>query len=175
MSDMGSQRSTLDDNVIDITPKDDEERDASDSDLRSMPSDDLASLTGFETPNSDDETSISVTKEHSADNFNATSDGDVSLPYAFASVSTLSDPLGHLQRELTTISFKVDQLESQVTKRVSDELKSYVPFLVSDALKETLPGLLADALKASLPSLIQESVQNTVQQSMGEQTSKFQA
>ncbi|GJZ72673.1 hypothetical protein Tco_0636819 [Tanacetum coccineum] len=108
----GSQRSTLDDNVIDITPKDDEERDASDSDLRSMPSDDLASLTSFETLDSDDETSISITKEHLADNLNATSDGDVALPYASVGVSALSDPFGHLQRELTTISSKVDQLES---------------------------------------------------------------
>ncbi|GJX54686.1 hypothetical protein Tco_0283055 [Tanacetum coccineum] len=172
----GLQRSTSDDiNVIDITPKDDEEGDASDSDLRSMPSDNLASLTGFETPDSDDEASISVTKEHSADNLMETSDGDAALPNAFEGVSALSDPLGHLQRELATISSKVDQMESKITKRVSDELKSSVPSLVSDALKETLPGLLADALKASLPSLIHESVQNTVQQSMGEQTSIFQA
>ncbi|GJW58239.1 retrovirus-related pol polyprotein from transposon TNT 1-94 [Tanacetum coccineum] len=172
----GLQRSTLDDiNVIDITPKDDEEGDASDSDLRSMPSDNLASLTGFETPDSDDEATISVTKEHSADNLMETSDGDAALPNASAGVSAISDPFGHLQRELATISSKVDQMESKITKRVSDELKSSVPSLVSDALKETLPGLLVDALKASFPSLIHESVQNTVQQSMGEQTSIFQA
>ncbi|GJZ90043.1 hypothetical protein Tco_0661970 [Tanacetum coccineum] len=172
----GLQRSTSDDiNVIDITPKDDEEGDASDSDLRSMPSDNLASLTGFETPDSNDEASISVTKEHSDDNLMETSGGDAALPNASAGVSALSDPLGHLQRELATISSKVDQMESKITKRVSDELKSFVPSLVSDALKETLPGLLVDALKASLPSLIHESVQNTVQQSMGEQTSIFQA
>ncbi|GJU61516.1 hypothetical protein Tco_1243351, partial [Tanacetum coccineum] len=96
----GLQRSTSDDiNVIDITPKDDEEGDASDFDLHSMPSDNLASLTGFETPDSDDEASISVNKEHSADNLMETSDGDVALPNAFEGVSTLSDPLGHLQRE----------------------------------------------------------------------------
>nr|GEZ20709.1 hypothetical protein [Tanacetum cinerariifolium] len=139
--DEGSQRSTSDDNVIDITPKDDKERDASDSNLRSMPSDDLASLTDFETPDSDDETSISVTKEHSADNLNVTSDGDVALPYAFAGVSALSDPFGRLQRELTTIYSKVDQMESQFTKRVSDELKSYVPSLIANTLKEQLHGM----------------------------------
>ncbi|GKF19106.1 hypothetical protein Tco_0067744 [Tanacetum coccineum] len=140
-----------------------------------MPSDNLASLTGFETPDSNDEASISVTKEHSVDNLMETSDGDAALPNASAGVSALSDPLGHLQRELATISSKVDQMESKITKRVSNELKSSVPSLVSDALKETLSGLLADALKASPPSLIHESVQNTVQQSMGEQTSIFQA
>ncbi|GKD48988.1 hypothetical protein Tco_1277964 [Tanacetum coccineum] len=121
------------------------------SDLHSMPSDDLASLTGFETANSDDEESVSFTNEHSAGNLNATSDADVALPNASAGVSALSDPL------------------------VSEDLKSSVPSLVSNALKETLLGLFADALKVSLPSLIQESVQQTVQQSMGEQTLLFHA
>ncbi|GJS95659.1 hypothetical protein Tco_0802627 [Tanacetum coccineum] len=117
-----------------------------------MPSDDLAPLTAFETHDSDDEASISVTKEHSADNLNATSDGDVALPNASAGVSALSDSLGHLRRELTTISSKVDWLESKITKRVSDDLKSSIPSLVFDALKGTLP----------------------VQQFMGEQASLFQ-
>ncbi|GKB29655.1 hypothetical protein Tco_0869056, partial [Tanacetum coccineum] len=52
----GSQRSTSDNyDVINITPKDDEEGDASDSGLLSMPDDDLASLIGFETLNSVDD------------------------------------------------------------------------------------------------------------------------
>ncbi|GKA09593.1 hypothetical protein Tco_0688924 [Tanacetum coccineum] len=77
------------------------------SDLHSMPSDDLASLTVFETPDSNTEESNSVTKELTADNLNATSDGDAALPNAFVGVSVLSDPLGHLQRELATISSKI--------------------------------------------------------------------
>ncbi|GKA90446.1 hypothetical protein Tco_0812316 [Tanacetum coccineum] len=151
------------------------ELDDTSSNLHLIPCDDLASLTRFETHDSANEGSNYATKEHSSGNLNATSDGDIALPNASAGLSALSDPLGHLQRKLTTISSKVDQLESCITKNVSKELKSYVPTLVSDALKETLPGLLANALKASIPSLIQESVQNTVQQSIGEQTSAFQA
>ncbi|GJS75308.1 hypothetical protein Tco_0725189 [Tanacetum coccineum] len=89
----------------------DMELDDSGSDLHSMPSDDLASLTGFETPDSNDEEFNSVTKEHSANNLNATLDGDVALPNAYAGVSALSDPRGHLRRELTTIPSKVVQLE----------------------------------------------------------------
>nr|GEV07052.1 retrovirus-related Pol polyprotein from transposon TNT 1-94 [Tanacetum cinerariifolium] len=88
---------------------------------------------------------------------------------------SLTDPFGHLRRELTTIFSKVDQLESCITKHVFEELKSSVPSLVSDALKETLHGLLVDALQVSLPSMIQESVQNTVYEYMREQTSVFQA
>ncbi|GKD05321.1 hypothetical protein Tco_1180295 [Tanacetum coccineum] len=151
------------------------ELDNSGSDLHSMPSDDLVTLTGFKTPGSNDKESNSVTKEHSADNLNTTSDGDIDLPNASTGVSALSDPLGHRRRELTTISSKVYQLESRITKQVFKNLKSFVPSLVSAALKETLSSLFTDALKTSLPSLIQESVQNTVQQSMWEQTLLFQA
>nr|GEY21879.1 uncharacterized mitochondrial protein AtMg00810-like [Tanacetum cinerariifolium] len=161
-----AQEKPENDNVKDITPKDDEERDASDSNLRFMPSDDLATLTDFETPDSDDETSISVTKEHSADNLNVTSDGDVALPYASAGVSALSDPFGRLQKELTTIYSKVDQMESQFTKRVSDELKSYVPFLAANTLKEQLHGILSEALKNNLAQLIQDSIKSYVSESI---------
>ncbi|GJZ97503.1 hypothetical protein Tco_0669956 [Tanacetum coccineum] len=62
-------------------------------DIHSMPNDDLASLTGFETLDLVDEESNSVTKEHSADNLNVTSDGDIALPNASAGFSALSDPL----------------------------------------------------------------------------------
>nr|GEV51934.1 hypothetical protein [Tanacetum cinerariifolium] len=131
----GSQWSTSDDNVIDITPKDNEARDT----------DDLASLTGFETLDSNDETSIFVTKEHSTDNLNATSD------------------------ELATISSKVDQLESQVTERISDEWKSSVPSLVTNTLKEQLSGLLSDALKDTLPQLIKDSIKSSVLEPIAEE------
>nr|GEV55366.1 hypothetical protein [Tanacetum cinerariifolium] len=171
----GSQWSTSNDNVIDINPKHNEARDTSDSDLHSMPSDDLASLTGFETPDSDDETSISVTKEHSADNLNATLDGDVALLYAFVGVSALSEPLGHLQRELAAISSKVDQLESQVTKRISDESKSFVPSLVTNTLKEQLPGLLLDSLKDTLPQLIKDSIRSSVSKSIANELPQVKA
>ncbi|GKB64419.1 hypothetical protein Tco_0920605, partial [Tanacetum coccineum] len=72
------------------------ELDDSGSILHSMPSDDLTSLIGFKTPCSNDEESNSVTKEHSADNLNATSDGDFALPNASTGVPALSDPLSHL-------------------------------------------------------------------------------
>nr|GEZ42165.1 hypothetical protein [Tanacetum cinerariifolium] len=126
-------------------------------------------------PDSNDEESNFVTKEHSTDKINATSNGDVALPNSSAGVLALSDPFGHLRSVPTTIFSKVDQLESHITKQVFDKLKSYVPSLVPVALKETIPGLFTDALKDSFPCLIQASIQNTVQQSMREQTSLFQA
>ncbi|GJR37455.1 retrovirus-related pol polyprotein from transposon TNT 1-94 [Tanacetum coccineum] len=153
----------------------DMELDDSGSDLHSMPSDDLASLTGFETPDSNDEEFNSVTKEHSANNLNATLDGDVALPNAYAGVSSLSDPRGHLRRELTTIPSKVVQLESQITKQVSDELKSSVPSLVSAALKETLPvhgG--ADFIISSLGSSeLEELLDSRIYKAMNKQLHAF--
>nr|GEZ17363.1 hypothetical protein [Tanacetum cinerariifolium] len=125
----GSQRSTSNDNVIDITPKDDEERDASNSNLHFMPT----------------------------DNLNATSYGNFTLPYACPGVSSLSNPLGHLQRELTTISSKVNQLESQVTKRVSDEFKSSVPSL--DSIKSFASESIAEELR-QVDAQIQKNFQD---------------
>nr|GEY23668.1 hypothetical protein [Tanacetum cinerariifolium] len=89
------------------------------SNIHSMHSDDLTSLTGFETPGSNDVESNSVTKEHSADNLNATSDGEFALPNASADVSTISNPLGHLRRELSIMSSKVDQLDTRITNLFS--------------------------------------------------------
>ncbi|GJZ04494.1 retrovirus-related pol polyprotein from transposon TNT 1-94 [Tanacetum coccineum] len=146
------------------------------SDLYYMPSNDLASLTGFETPNSNDEDSNSVTKEHSTNNLNATLDGDVALPNAYASVSALFDPRGHLLRELTTISSKVVQLESQITKQVSDELKSSVPSLVSAALKETLPAIHEGAdfsISSSGSSELEELLDSRIYKAMNKQFHAF--
>nr|GEZ51731.1 hypothetical protein [Tanacetum cinerariifolium] len=135
----GSQWSTSDDNVIDINPKDNEARDTSDSDLRFMLSDDLASLTGFETPDLDDEVSISVTKEYSADNLNTTSDSTVALPYASVGVSSIRPPW----------------LSS---KRTGHHI-----------FQEQLPGLLSDALKVTLPQLIKDSIRSLVSKSIADE------
>ncbi|GKC44512.1 hypothetical protein Tco_1062234 [Tanacetum coccineum] len=114
------------------------ELDDSGSSLHSMPSDDLTSLTGFETPGSNDEESNSVTKEHSTDNLNATSDGDFVLPNTSVGVLALSDPLGHLRRELRTISSKVDQLDSLITKFVlfQKELSKVIKTKLSKSVRE---------------------------------------
>ncbi|GJU95443.1 hypothetical protein Tco_1320199 [Tanacetum coccineum] len=125
----GSQRSISDDlDVIDITPKDDEERDASHSGLRSMPDDDLASLTGFETLDSAD---------------NDSQEGTAETLYASADKPAQSDPLGPLHEELRILNTKIDKLESNITKKVTDDVQSSVPSIVSNSLIKTLPGLLS--------------------------------
>nr|GEY21072.1 hypothetical protein [Tanacetum cinerariifolium] len=92
----------------------------SDSRLRSMLDDDLVSLTGFETPDSADDDS----KEGNDETF-----------YAFDDMPAQSDPLGHLHEELSILNNKIDQLESNITKEVTDDIKSFVRSIVADSLK----------------------------------------
>ncbi|GKC77994.1 hypothetical protein Tco_1128768 [Tanacetum coccineum] len=130
----------------------------SDSGLQSMPDDDLPSLSGFETPDSQDEDS------QSDDNLHASVD-----------VPAKSDPLGYLQEELRTLSTKVDNLESTISKKVSEDVQSSVASFVTTTLKDLLPSLLLEALKETLPSLIQASVHQAVQKSVEEQLPMFKA
>ncbi|GJX36478.1 hypothetical protein Tco_0248035 [Tanacetum coccineum] len=111
--------------------------------LRSMPDDDLVSLTGFETPDSDDNDS----QEGTAKTFNASTD-----------MPAQSDLFDHLLEELRTLSTKVDQLESSISKKVTDDIQSFMPSIVVDALKANLHGLLSEALKNTLPHMIKDFI-----------------
>ncbi|GJS72785.1 hypothetical protein Tco_0705626 [Tanacetum coccineum] len=85
------------------------------SDLCFMLDDDLVSLTGFETFDSADDKS----KEGTGETF-----------YASADMPAQSDPLGHLHEELRILNNKIDQLESSITKKVTDDIQSSVPSIV---------------------------------------------
>ncbi|GKA02327.1 retrovirus-related pol polyprotein from transposon TNT 1-94, partial [Tanacetum coccineum] len=115
----------------------------SDSGLRSMPDDDLVSLTGFETPDSADDDSKEGTGE---------------TLYASADMPAQSDLFGHRYEEMRILDNKIDQLESSITKKVTDDIHSSVPSIIVDSLKENLHGLLSEALKNTLPQLIKDSI-----------------
>ncbi|GKE90280.1 hypothetical protein Tco_1567755, partial [Tanacetum coccineum] len=150
-----------DQDVIDITPKDADEGDGSESlsGLRSMSDDDLASMTGFETQDFAD---------------NVSEEGTDTL-LASADKPAQSDPLGHLHEELCLLNNKVNQLESSITKHVSDSIKSTVTLIVTNTLKEQLPGLLLDALKDTLPQLIKDSIKSSVSESIVEELPQVEA
>ncbi|GKF59956.1 hypothetical protein Tco_0176742 [Tanacetum coccineum] len=97
-----------------------------------MPDDDLVSLTGFETPNYADNDS----QEGTAETFNAS----IYMPAQL-------DPFGHLHEEMCTLNTKVDQLESNISKKVTGDILSSVPSIVDDTLKANLLSLLLEALK----------------------------
>ncbi|GKC23710.1 hypothetical protein Tco_1025860 [Tanacetum coccineum] len=92
----------------------------SDSGLCSMPDDDIASLTGFKTPDSADDDS----KEGTAKTF-----------YASADMPAQSDPLGPLHEELCILNTKIDKLESNITNKVTDDVQSSMPSIVTKSLK----------------------------------------
>ncbi|GJV04137.1 hypothetical protein Tco_1337706 [Tanacetum coccineum] len=114
------------------------------SGLRSMPDDNLASLTGFETPDSFDDES----KEGTTETFNA-----------FADMPALSDTIGHLNEELRIVNTKIDQLESSVTKKVTDDIQSFMPSIVEDSLKENLPESIEEKLPVCAAQ-VQQSLQD---------------
>ncbi|GKC13097.1 retrovirus-related pol polyprotein from transposon TNT 1-94, partial [Tanacetum coccineum] len=116
----------------------------SDSDLQSMPDDDLRSVSGFEAANSDDTHDNEVS--HSAH----TSQDDI------ASVEHLSIPdhLEHICEEVSYLHSRLGNMESSIVQTVSDEIKSSLPAIITNALKEQLPGILSATLKDCLPLIL---------------------
>ncbi|GJT68145.1 hypothetical protein Tco_1019625 [Tanacetum coccineum] len=99
-----------------------------DSGLRSMPDDDLASLTGFETSENDSQEGTDETLSASAD------------------IPALSDPL------------VAEDMQSYVPKIVSNTLKEQLSGLHSEALKANLPQLLQNSIKGSVSESIAEEL-----------------
>ncbi|GJT43495.1 hypothetical protein Tco_0952210 [Tanacetum coccineum] len=127
---------------------------------------------GFETPDSANQESQSDHQDIAANLNTSLVGGDDYNLNASADVPALSDPLGHLRKELHTLSNNVDQLELNISKKVSKDIKSFVPSIFVDSIKAQLRGLLSEALKECLP-LIQESIHQSFQQSMEEQLPLF--
>nr|GEU40048.1 hypothetical protein [Tanacetum cinerariifolium] len=96
-------------------------------------------------------------KEGIAKTFNASTD-----------MPAQSDLLGYLFEEMRTLSTKVDQLETNISKKVTNDIQSSMPSIVANFLKENLSGLLSKALKNTLPQMIKDSIQLSVQDSIAE-------
>nr|GEX17774.1 hypothetical protein [Tanacetum cinerariifolium] len=127
--------------VIDITPKEAEERDDSESlsGLRSMPDDDLASMTGFETQDSVDHVS---------------EEGTETL-HASANKPAQSDPLGHLHEELCLLHNKINQI---VASLLSDALK----YTLLQLIKDSIESFILDSIAEELPQ-VEAHVQKNLQ------------
>ncbi|GKC71627.1 hypothetical protein Tco_1117510 [Tanacetum coccineum] len=147
-----------DQDVIDITPKDVGEGDASESlpGLRSMPDDDLASMTSFKTQDSADHVS-----EEGTETLHASTD-----------MPAQSDPLSHLHEELYLLNNKVNQLESSITKHVSDSIQSTVPLIVTNTLKEQLPEELPQ-VEAQVQKNLQDKLPNILLKPMYKEFNVF--
>nr|GEW69729.1 hypothetical protein [Tanacetum cinerariifolium] len=99
----------------------DQEMTNADSDLESMPDDEIRYVSGFEDGDEDDfenAEDLSVANEAVADDVidelvDMTKSQDANLN-VFAAKTTNSDPLGHLQANITSLEAKVNNLESSL-------------------------------------------------------------
>nr|GEV70640.1 putative ribonuclease H-like domain-containing protein [Tanacetum cinerariifolium] len=111
------------------------------SGLRSMPDDDLASFSGFETQDFADHVS----------------EEGIDILLDSADKPALSDPFGHLQEELNLLNNKVDQVESSISKKMAD-IQSSIPTIVTD----TLEAKLSESIAKELPQ-VDTQVQKNLQ------------
>ncbi|GJV71842.1 hypothetical protein Tco_1491837 [Tanacetum coccineum] len=81
---------------------------------------------------------------------------------ASAKKPSLSDPLGHLHKDLNSLTSRVEHLESSLAQQVADKIEDYVPRLVADAFEERVPKLLSNTLKNILPQIIKDSVKQAL-------------
>ncbi|GJX11394.1 hypothetical protein Tco_0201253 [Tanacetum coccineum] len=127
-------------------------QDNSDSDIHSMPDDELRSVSEFKTVDSDD----------GHDNDVSTSDHVVQDDYASAERLSLPDHMDHICEEVSSLHSRLEDLESYIAQKVSDEIQSSLPSLVTNALKEQLPGILSATLKDCLLLIVKESLQTHI-------------
>ncbi|GJZ08138.1 hypothetical protein Tco_0542421 [Tanacetum coccineum] len=127
-------------------------QDNSDSDLHSMPDDELRSVLEFETADSDD----------FHDNNISTSDHVVQDDYAFAERLSILDHMDHICEEVSSLHSRLEDLESSIAQKVFDEIHLSLPTLITNALKEHLPRILSATLKDCLPLIVKESLQTHI-------------
>ncbi|GJU89719.1 hypothetical protein Tco_1302142 [Tanacetum coccineum] len=84
----------------------------------------------------------------------------------FADKNADSDPLGHLHKEISSLTSKAQHLGSFNTQQVAYKLEEYVPELVAEELKATLPEILTESLKNAMPQIVVESVKQTIKKSV---------
>ncbi|GJY55969.1 reverse transcriptase domain-containing protein [Tanacetum coccineum] len=132
-----------------------------DSDLESMPDDEIESVSGFE-----DAKELSMADETVADNvidklvdMENTQDANLNVS---VDKPTELDPLSHLQDDITSLSAKVNNLESSLSQHVADKINDSVPRMVADVFEERIPKLLSDTLKNILPYLITDSIKKVM-------------
>nr|GEX57394.1 hypothetical protein [Tanacetum cinerariifolium] len=121
----------------------DVEDDSTDSDLRSMPGNDIVSLSGFKAEESDGDDIHSVHKEELSKSEEATAENvldelaDMARNMnSLVDKPSLSDPLGHLQKEISFLTSRVERLESSLAQQVADKLED---FIIKDSINQALP------------------------------------
>ncbi|GKB07765.1 hypothetical protein Tco_0836049 [Tanacetum coccineum] len=120
-----------------------------DSDLQSMPDDDLRFVSRFEAADSDN------THDNEVSYSAHTSQNDI----ASAERLSLPDHLDHIFEKVSSLHSRLGNMESLVVQTISNEIKSSLPAMINNALQEQLPRILSATLKDCLPLIIKESLQ----------------
>nr|GEV21566.1 hypothetical protein [Tanacetum cinerariifolium] len=116
-----------------------------DSDLESIPDDEIDSVSRFEANTDDNEENHSKHKEE--------------LPKTDeATVDNIIDELADISSFFT----KVENLESSLAQQVAEKIKDSVPRMVADAFEERMHELLSDTLKNILHQIIKDSIKKTL-------------
>ncbi|GJW42857.1 hypothetical protein Tco_0071656 [Tanacetum coccineum] len=129
--------------IILIDSSKDAEAKENDSDLESMPGDEIESLSGFEEDETDDDHHQSKHKEEFSKADEAAADN--------------SDPLSHHPADFSSLVATINNLESSLSQKIADKIKESVPRMVADALEERLHEMLFDTLKNILLDLLKDS------------------
>ncbi|GJR59843.1 retrovirus-related pol polyprotein from transposon TNT 1-94 [Tanacetum coccineum] len=144
-----------------------------DSDLESMPDNEIESVSGFEADTDDDQDNHSKHKEELS-KYDEVADDNVidelvdmahsqdTHVNASADNPAQSYPLRHLHADISLLSTKVENLESSLAQQVANKIEDSMLRMMADAFKERMPKLLADTLKNILPHIIKDSVKQAL-------------
>ncbi|GJW05702.1 ribonuclease H-like domain-containing protein [Tanacetum coccineum] len=123
-----------------------------------MPGDEIDSVSGFKTTKTEDDDTqsqhkeeLSKSEEMATDNvFNelvniANSQNDEIN--SSTKKQSLLDPLGHIHKDLSSLTSRVEYLESSLAQEVADKIEDYMPILAANAFEERIPDLLSNTLR----------------------------
>nr|GEZ23866.1 hypothetical protein [Tanacetum cinerariifolium] len=131
----------------------------SDFDLQLMPNDNLRSVSGFYTADSNNTHENEVSKsDHIFQDDNASTE-----------CLSLQDHMDYIYKEVSSLYLRLRDMESSIVQQVSAKFKSSLPAIVTDSLKEQLPSLLSDALKDTPPQLLKDAIKNFILKSITEE------
>nr|GEU87597.1 NADPH--cytochrome P450 reductase [Tanacetum cinerariifolium] len=133
-----------------------------DSDLESMHDDEIESISGFEANDNDEDVNsknkaeLSKTDkayaDHMIDELVDIANSQDAKPNASAEKSPESDPIGHLQKDFSSL---VDK--GRILELLADSLKSILPDLLKDSIKKALPKFdkrVKKTIRAEVPERI---------------------
>ncbi|GKA95362.1 hypothetical protein Tco_0817400 [Tanacetum coccineum] len=134
------------------------------SDLESMPGDEIGSVSTSDTYGSEEDDThsqhveLSKSEERDADKLLE----ELADMNASADKPSLYVQLDNLNKEVRQLTTKVQCLESSFLQQMTNKLEEIVPSLVAESLKKNLPELISKSLKNAIPQITAEFVKEII-------------